>query len=420
MSLAVRLFFVLLPFYLAAVNSANAQDATAGDAAHGKAVFQQTCAICHADAANADGSVATKQGPSLVDVFARKAATGANFHYTEALTNSGLTWDAGTLDKFLAGPSALVPGTNMPITVASSQDRLDLVAYLKTVTSQTTAAPTTASVPAPSKPVGTAEGDWTHAAPGVKHHVNLADLPPPFATTSAGNGPRTMSQPEGASVSVPPGFTVKVFLSGLSNPRVVRVAPNGDIFLAETGPSRIRVLRTADGADAPTQNEIFAEHLDHPFGIAFYPPGKNPKWIYVANNNSVVRFAYKNGDLKATDAPEIIVPQLSESGGGHSTRDIAFSLDGKRLFISVGSGSNVADGMTKKSPEEIKAWEAEHGLGAAWDRETNRADILVTDPEGHTPPAYLCNGHPQWGGHRRQPSDGRFVDLDQRARRPWR
>jgi glucose/arabinose dehydrogenase len=79
------------------------------------------------------------------------------------------------------------------------------------------------------------------------------------------------------------------------------------------------------------------------------------------------------------------VPKLTDSGGGHSTRDVAFSLDGKRMFISVGSGSNVAEGMSTKNPDDIRAWEAEHGRGAAWDVETNRADILVTDPEGHEP-----------------------------------
>jgi len=79
------------------------------------------------------------------------------------------------------------------------------------------------------------------------------------------------------------------------------------------------------------------------------------------------------------------VPRLTDSTGGHTTRDVAFSPDGQRMFISVGSGSNVAEDMSKKSPEEIHQWEAEHGRGAAWDAETHRAIILVTDPEGHQP-----------------------------------
>jgi glucose/arabinose dehydrogenase len=106
----------------------------------------------------------------------------------------------------------------------------------------------------------------------------------------------------------------------------------------------------------------------------------------------VVRFAYRNGDLQARGEAEIIVPRLTDSGGGHSTRDVAFSRDGKRMFISVGSGSNDAETMSKKSPEEVKAWEAEHGKGTAWDAETHRADILVTDPEGKQPLKTFASG----------------------------
>jgi glucose/arabinose dehydrogenase len=207
-------------------------------------------------------------------------------------------------------------------------------------------------------------------------------------------------------LSVPEGFSVKLFASGLSNPRIIRVAPNGDIFVAETAANRIRVLRAADGAEAPSENQIFAQGLDRPFGIAFYPPGNNPQWIYVANNNSVVRIPYRNGDLQAEGKYEIIVPQLTESHGGHSTRDVAFSLDGKRMFISVGSASNVAEQMSKKSVADAQAWEAEHGRGAGWDDETNRADILVTDPEGHAPLHTFATGIRNGVGIAVDPSTG--------------
>jgi hypothetical protein len=120
--------------------------------------------------------------------------------------------------------------------------------------------------------------------------------------------------------------------------------------------------------------------------------GDDPQWIYVANNNSIVRFPYRSGDLKARGTSQIIVPSLCESTGGHSTRDVAFSLDGRRMFISVGSGSNGAEGMSKKNVEDIHLWEAQHGRGAAWDSETQRADILVTDPEGQKPLAIFATG----------------------------
>jgi glucose/arabinose dehydrogenase len=370
---------------LGAASEAVAQIPQVGDSSQGKILFQQSCALCHADSLGDGNAPIIKQGPSLVGVLGRSAGSLSNFNYSKALAASGLTWDAPTLDRFLTSPPTAVPGTTMPITVAKAQDRLDLIAYLSTLKVSANVSPIANPAPAPAASPQTDPGDWHHAAPGVEHHLTLADLPAPFSTRSSGNGPRVVKQPANAALSVPAGFTVRLFATGFSNPRIIRVAPNGDIFIAETSANRIRVLRAVDGADAPSENQIFADGLDRPFGIAFYPPGNNPQWIYVANNNSVVRFAYHNGDLKASGDAQVIVPHLTDSGGGHSTRDVAFSLEGKRLFISVGSGSNVAEGMSKKNIDDIHLWEAEHGRGAAWDAETNRADILVIDPEGREP-----------------------------------
>jgi glucose/arabinose dehydrogenase len=218
--------------------------------------------------------------------------------------------------------------------------------------------------------------------PGAQHYITVADLPPPYATPSAGNFPTVVPQPTNASLSVPAGFTVKKFASGLTNPRIVRVAPNGDIFVSETSQNRIRVFRANDGADTPSTNRIFAQSLNRPFGIAFYPAGADPRWLYVALNNSIVRIPYHNGDLAASGPVEVVVPTLSATTGGHTTRDVVFSKDGTRMFIAVGSSSNVGEGMGQKTPAEITAWEATNGLGAAWGSETHRANILVTDPEG--------------------------------------
>lgn len=369
---------------LGAGRSALAQTPPTGDAAQGKIFFQQSCAICHADTLGPGNEEIVKQGPSLVGILGRRAASSKNFNYTDALRNSGLTWDVPTLDRFLTNPAAAVPGTTMPISISDPAKRRDVIAYLSTLQAPTgPSAPASVTPAAPSP--ATDAGDWRHAAPGVSHHIILADLPPPYSTRSVGNGPKIVPQPANASLAVPPGFTVRLFASGLSNPRLLRVAPNGDIFISETAANRIRVMRAADGAEAPSENQVFADGLNRPFGIAFYPSGNNPQWIYVANNNSVVRIPYRNGDLHARGPAQVIVPQLTEGHGGHSTRDVAFSKDDKRLFISVGSGSNVAETMSKKDPAAIRSWEAEHGRGAAWDAETNRADILVTDPEGHQP-----------------------------------
>jgi glucose/arabinose dehydrogenase len=180
---------------------------------------------------------------------------------------------------------------------------------------------------------------------------------------------------------VPPGFEVALFAHGLAGPRTLRTAPNGDIFVAETEADRVRVLRAADGASAPSASKVFAARLDGPFGIAFYPLGPDPHWVYVANTDSVVRFPYRAGDLKARAAAETVVARLPH--GGHSTRDVAFSKDGTRMFVSVGSASNIAEGMKRKSPAEIGRWETvKRALGAAWGEEVDRADVLVADPDG--------------------------------------
>ncbi len=358
-----------------------AESAQVDDAGRGKIFFQQNCALCHSTHLGPGNSVITGQGPSLVGVVGRRAATGSTFGYSKALRDSGITWDSAALEHFLANPSAAIPGTTMPIPVPSADNRRKVIAFLSTLILP--AGVTLNAEPAP--PAASDPNDWRHAAPGVKHHVDLAALPAPFATASAGNGPEVVSRPADAGLSVPPDFTVRQFAGGLSNPRFILVAPNGDIFVAETGARRIRVMRSDDGADAPSLNQIFADDLDRPFGIAFYPPGDDPQWIYVANNNSVARFPYRNGDLKARGDAQVIVPHLTDSTGGHSTRDVAFSKDGKRMLISVGSGSNIAEDMSKKSEEAIRSWEAEHGRGASWGSEMNRADILVTDPEGRQP-----------------------------------
>jgi glucose/arabinose dehydrogenase len=411
-----QLLCILFTLAIGARCEADPANPQVGDAGHGKILFQQSCALCHAAALGPDNAVIIKQGPSLVDVVGRKAGIGDKFNYTPAMMTSGLTWDVATLDRFLTSPTAAVPGTTMPITVIKPEDRADIIAYLATLrgkgdVSTIQAAPAPAGPGAPANPTG----DWQHAAPGVKYRIDVANLPAPFATTSAGNGPSVVKQPSDSVLSVPPGFTVKPFATGFSNCRLIRVAPNGDIFVAETGASRIRVLRADDGADAPKVNQVYADHLDHPFGIAFYPPGNDPQWIYFANHNSVVRFPYHNGDLQAKGDPQVVVPRLYDGGGGHSTRDVVFSLDGKQMFISVGSGSNVAQGMTKKSPDDVRAWEAEHGLGATWDSETNRADVLVTDPEGHDPLHTFATGIRNGVGLAVDPSTGKlWVSTNER------
>lgn len=208
--------------------------------------------------------------------------------------------------------------------------------------------------------------DFRGQSPGAIHKITPADLPKPYVSKSALNHARLVPRPKNAWPQAAPGFKVELYAEGLNNPRLIRTAPNGDLFLAESRPGRIKVFRgiTPDGKSE--ESSVFASGLNQPFGIAFYPLGPNPQYVYVANTDSVVRFAYKNGDLKASGSPQKLAGLPGGGlleGGGHWTRDIAFSLDGRKLFISVGSRSNVDD--VDNNP-----------------REYHRADILEANPDG--------------------------------------
>lgn len=223
-------------------------------------------------------------------------------------------------------------------------------------------------------------GDWRSDAPGVRRLITPADLPPPLATPSRSNGVSIVRRPAQANLKAPPGFSVRQFAaSGLTQPRTLRIAPNGDIFVAEMSAGRIRILRPNAARNGAKRTEIFASGLNYPFGIAFYPNGDDPQWVYVANMDSVVRFPYRTGDTKPRGRAQTIVPSLP--AGGHATRDIAFSKDGATMFVSVGSSTNVAE--HKQKPPDLQKWIAEHALGAMWDDEYERADVLAFDPDGN-------------------------------------
>jgi len=203
--------------------------------------------------------------------------------------------------------------------------------------------------------------DYRSEKPGAAHKITAQDLPAPFATKSATNGPRVVDRPANVLPIAPAGFKVELFATGLNEPRKLLTAPSGDIFLAESRGGDIKVFRGIGADGKPKQMETFVSGLNRPYGIAFYPPGDNPQYIYIGNTDAIVRYPYKNGDLKASGAAGKIaeVP----AGGGHWTRDLVFSPDGKQLFVAVGSDSNIDDPDTH--PDE-----------------KNRADILVMDPDG--------------------------------------
>ena len=304
----------------------------------GSALYATHCASCHGVSGQGSGNI-----PSLSHGDAQHATEGALFWF---ITKGDV---ANGMPSWAALPE---------------QQRWQIVSYLKALP---TAKPAQiAQSPAVTSPITTPPPqapftDFRYEEPGKSRKITLADLPAPYATSSAGNAPTLVARPDGALPKAPPGFKVNLYADGFDTPRVIRVAPNGDIFLAESGNGQIRVFRgmTADGK--PKQTTVFAKHLDHPYGIAFYPLGPNPQWVYIGDTNAVVRFPYHSGDLQARGPAQHIVDL--PHGPGHWTRDVAFSLDNKTMYVAVGSGSNVDD------PDTTPA-------------EKDRANILAFNPDG--------------------------------------
>jgi glucose/arabinose dehydrogenase/mono/diheme cytochrome c family protein len=316
--------------------------------ASAKADYVVRCAACHGQNGEGTGNI-----PPLATGKAQGASDGELFWYiTKGDVNNGMpSWES-----------------------LSEEQRWQIVNYLRVLGSLKPGSPrvplsadeavaTATNAPPPKAPFT----DYRFEKPGTIRKITLKDLPDPLATASSGNGPRLVPRPDAAWPQVLPGFKVELYASGLDEPRLIRTAPNGDFFVAESHTGNILVFRgiTPDGKAA--QSETFATGLNRPFGVNFYPPGPDPQWIYVGNTDSVVRFPYKNGDVKARGPAEHIadVPW----GDGHWTRDIQFSPDGKKMFVSVGSASNIDD------PDSTP-------------REKNRADVLEFNPDGSAMQVY--------------------------------
>jgi glucose/arabinose dehydrogenase len=306
----------------------------------GKTLYARNCLSCHGKTGQGTGNV-----PSLVDAKLGGVPAGEVFWFiTKGSKPNGMpSW-------------AFLPEAK----------RWQIVTYVRTLGSSPTVAD---SSPAPAPEVSTSTlkdppphapfVDFRYEKPGTTRKITVADLPEPFVTKSSSNGAQVVARPENVWPVAPAGFKAEMFASGLDNPRLLRTAPNGDIFLAESDPGRIRVFRGMTSDGKPEQMGVFASGLNRPYGIAFYPPGPDPQWIYIGNTNEVIRYPYHNGDLTASGASQHIADL--PAGGGHWTRALDFSTDGKKLFVAVGSGSNVDDPDTHPG-------------------EKDRADILVCDP----------------------------------------
>jgi glucose/arabinose dehydrogenase len=187
--------------------------------------------------------------------------------------------------------------------------------------------------------------DWSDDRPGRCRLIRPRDLGSPSESNASYSRVRPI--PDGVLPDVPKGFKVSRFYRSGDAPRLIRTAPNGDIFVAQSLAGRARVLRPS-GICKLGPSSAFAAGLDRPFGMAFYPPGPDAQWLYVAEEGRVVRFPYRSGDLAARGRPEVIVANLPRGaddlpGNGYWTRDIQFSRDGSRMYVSIGSYSNMAE-----------------------------------------------------------------------------
>ncbi len=354
---------------LAAVAALLAAPARADAVTEGQVYFKANCALCH------DVSPAAKngQGPALYGVAGRRVASAPGFDYSPALKAAGArgeTWTADALKAFLADPQKAMPGTAMPVRITDAATRDKVVAYLSGLNGKTAAGPV--------KVLADPTFDWRKDAPGVRHHVGPADLPKPFATESAGNSPVFSAPPADFLPKVPKGFAISVFSRAVDHPRQMHFSPAGDLFFTEGRKGRVSLFRNTNGA-LDGQPLVFAEGLDHPFGIAFYPAA-DPQYLYVATPTTVVRFPYRKGDVAARGPAETIVTGIA-SGGSHNTRDVVFGRDGK-LYVSVGSATNDAEDMKTPPDGGVAAWEASHGHGASWAADDGRALVLRFDADG--------------------------------------
>jgi len=222
--------------------------------------------------------------------------------------------------------------------------------------------------------------------PMLQHHeIRIDQLPKPFATPSAGNPPHVESQPSNATLHLLPGFRISLFADKLDNPRAMLQAPNGDVIVSEPGAGKIIILRDANHDGIAEQRFTFASGLDNPYGLAFHD-----RFLYVGSESALLRFPYAAGQTSANGKPQVIGPLPS---GGHSTRGVLFNRAGTKMYVSIGSNSNVSAGegperasIIELNPDgsgrHVFAGGMRNPVGMAWEPVTGALWTAVNERDG--------------------------------------
>ncbi|GAB3012547.1 sorbosone dehydrogenase family protein [Cyclobacterium sediminis] len=195
----------------------------------------------------------------------------------------------------------------------------------------------------------------------VETAVGELTLPAPYSSTSVTNRSEIVGWPKGEGPKAPEGFTVSRFAEDLDHPRWTYIAPNKDIFVAESNTKnsadQIRLLRDSDNDGKIDEKHVFLEELNQNFGMLVLG-----EYFYVANTDGLYRYPYKEGANKIEGEGEKIL-DLSASGyNNHWTRNIIASQDKNKIYVSVGSASNAG----------------EQGM----EKEHRRANIIEINPDG--------------------------------------
>jgi glucose/arabinose dehydrogenase len=222
--------------------------------------------------------------------------------------------------------------------------------------------------------------------PVLRHYdIRFEQLPAPFATQSAGNPPIVGAQPANAQLHLPPGFRIAVYAAGLDDPRTMLLTPNGDVLVAEPGAGRITLLRDENHDGVAEKKFNFATGLHEPFGLAINGP-----WLTIGDVDAVVRIPYAAGQTTSSATPQKLA---SLPDGGHSTRGILFNRTATKMYVSVGSHSNVSSGEDPRraailemnpdgSGERLFASGLRNPIGMAWEPSTGALWTDINERDG--------------------------------------